>query len=212
MTMEHKYSDPLSDEEGETLSLRDLPMYGESDYAEEYYDSSSDEQVFDHFEFFSEEWSIPISSRADSILFCGKLIADKNYNQSAGGKRGLNSKTWKPYDQKGNFKSVSASNCMKKMGACEEKNDMLAYKITFFKSPTRSRWFLFLFGSAKIPAEMEIRDIRRRQIKKSMSQQSLGGDSAKITSRKKRGIGWWKLIRALGCDSHHHADSVINAS
>ncbi|KAK1396364.1 hypothetical protein POM88_006227 [Heracleum sosnowskyi] len=232
--MEQKYStcllqqDSPSDDEGETLSLRDLPIYGENDYAEE-----DHEQIFDNFEFFSEEWSSPRSSSADNVLFCGKLIANKDYKQSLSGKRGVlqgnfNSKTSKPYVQKGicvdkyngssslsygqNFNSVSASNCMSKIGKCEDKNDTLAYEIAIFKSPTRSRWFLFFFGSAKIPAEMEIRDIRRRQLKKSMSQQSLGGASAKITSRKNRGIGWWKLIRALGCHTHHPADSVIKAS
>lgn len=238
MTMEQNYSTCLlhqdlpSDDEGETLSLRDLRIYGENDYAEEDHSSSSDEQVIDHFEFFSEEWSSPISLAADNVLFCGKLIANKDYRQSIGGKRGvlqgnINSKSLKPYNKKGkcmnanngssisysqNFNSVSASNCMNRIGKCEDKNDMLEYKITIFKSPTRSRWYLFFFGSAKIPAEMEIRDIRRRQLKKSMSQQSLGGGSAKITSRKNRGVGWWKLIRALGCDNHHHSDSVIKAS
>lgn len=237
MTMEQKYSssllhkDPPSDDEVETLSLRDLPMYGENDYAEEDH-LFSDEQIIDHFEFFSEEWTSPTSSPADNVLFCGKLIANKDYKQTTGGKRGLlqgnfKSKTSKIRDQKGkcmekhngsslryaqNFNSVSASNCMNKIEKFEDKNEMLAYNITIFKSPTRSRWFLFFFGSAKIPAEMEIRDIRRRQIKKSMLQQSLGGGSAKITSRKNRGIGWWKLIRALGCDNHHHTDSVIKAS
>lgn len=239
MTMEQNYStlllhqDPHSDDEAETLSLRDLRINGENDYAEEDNSSSSDEQIIDHFEFFSEEWSGPISSPADNVLFCGKLIANKDYKQSIGGKRGVlpenfnSSKSSKPYHKKGkcmnanngfsasysqNFNSVSASNCMNRIGKCEEKNDMLAYKITIFRSPTRSRWYLFFFGSARIPAEMEIRDIRRRQLKKSMSQQSLGGGSAKITSRKNRGIGWWKLIWALGCDNHHHSDSVIKAS
>ncbi|KAL8145773.1 hypothetical protein AgCh_003790 [Apium graveolens] len=208
--MEQNYStcllhqDPPSDDEAETLSLRDLPIYGEDDSAEEDHSSSSDEQITDHFEFFSEEWSSPV---ADNVLFCGKLIANKDYKQSIGGKRGVlqgnfNSKSWKPYDKK-------ASTCMSKIGKCEDKNDMLAYKITIFKSPSRSRWYLFFFGSPKIPTEMEIRDIRRRQLKKSMSQQSLGGGSAKITSRKNKGMGWWKLIRALGCHNHHHADSVI---
>ncbi|KAL1817460.1 hypothetical protein DCAR_0521895 [Daucus carota subsp. sativus] len=223
------HQDSLSDEEGETLSLRDLPIYGESDYAEDEHGSSSDEHFLDHFEFFSEEWSSPVSFPADNIVFCGKLIPNKDYKERRGGKHAvrLGSKTSRSCDQKGecgnankgsglgyaqNFNSVAASNCMNKLGKCEDKNDVLAYKITIIKSPTRSRWFLFFFGSGKGPRDMEIKDMRRRQIKKSLSQQSLGGGSAKISSRKSRGMGWWKFIRALGCDSQHHADSVIKAS
>lgn len=247
----------------ETLSLCDLPIYGVSPQSkndnggllgcnsskEDNHTSSLLDGKTDHFEFYNDEWNSPISSPADNILFCGKLIVNKGYKQSAVSENpqklleatnrhtqenssvlqwNFNSRTSKPHDEKGrcmnkengsslihasSFNSVSMSN-----GINNHKNDMLAHRITILKPPTRSRWFVLLFRSTRIPTDKEIRETRQKQNKKVISQQSqvVSGQSqaasGKIRGSKSRGIRWWKLIRVLGCDNLHRADAVIKSS
>lgn len=251
-----------SDEEDEeTLSLCDLPIYSESPHSEnknggllscnyskgDPHKSSSLDGQTDHFEFYNDEWSSPISSQADNILFCGKLIVNKGYKQPAARvfenpqklmettkqhaqenssvlQWNFNSRTSEDseaHDEKGiymtkengsrliyapNSNSVSMSN-----GINNHKNEMLAHRITILKPPTRSRWFVLLFKSTRIPTDTEKRETRQRQKEIKISQQSQVV-SGKITGSKSRGIRWWKLIHVLGCDNLHRADAVIKST
>lgn len=200
--------DDSDEEDDETLSLCDLPIYGESaDYSKEDQSSSSSS---DGFEFFSEEWS-STSFPADNILFCGKLIPYKEHKVSNNPHKLEINKQPKCINEVSSSLSHAPSfnsvlkKCVDNIGKCEKKNDVLDRRITILKSPTKSRWFLFLFGSTRVSTEMEIREIRKRQNKKILPLRSSGGGRI-------RGKGWWKLIRALGCSSHHHADAMIKAS
>lgn len=236
-----------SDEEDETLSLCDLPIYGEPDnYSLEDQNSSSsssDGQLVDHFEFFTEEWITTTTSYnpADNILFCGKLIpykqnvdnslkvkSNKQRKRTKHGvlKWNLKSKTSKSKGRKGkcinknassipyssSFNSLhSSKQCISRHGSCGNKNDILGQRITILKSTTKSKWFLFFFGMARVPTEMEMREVRKRQNKKSRSLRSSGGGGKKSGKSNRKGW-WWKLIRALACSGYHHADAVIKAS
>lgn len=230
-----------SDEEDETLSLCDLPIYGEPDNYQNSSSSSSDGQLVDHFEFFTEEWIATTTSYnpADNILFCGKLIpykqnVDNSLKLRSNKQRkrtkhcvlkwNLKSKTSKSKGRKGkcidknasslphssSFNSLhSSKQRISRHGSCDNKNDILGRRITILKSPTKSKWFLFFFGMARVPTEMEMREVRKRQNQKSRSLRSSGGGKK---SGKSNGKGWWKLIRALACSGYHHADAVIKAS
>ncbi|WOG96173.1 hypothetical protein DCAR_0415504 [Daucus carota subsp. sativus] len=239
ITMHQTHSD---EDDEETVSLCDLPIYSESPKAKNDNDqmSSSVEQP-DQFEFFSEEWSGLVPSPIDNFLFCGKLIVNKGYKQSVvsetphklrestkeraqenqrGLQWNLNARTSKSRDQKGKCKkkndsgyaqAPSSSSASMSNGIITRKNDNLANRITILKSPTRSRWFVFLFRSKRDLTDMETRETMQRHNNKIMLQQSQVV-SGKIANSKSRGIRWWKLIRLLGCDNLHRADAVIKSS
>ncbi|KAL8093256.1 hypothetical protein AgCh_035228 [Apium graveolens] len=245
------------EEDEETLSLCDLPIYcasppskndnggllGCNSSKEDNYTSSPLDRKSDHFEFYNDEWTSAISHPADSILFCGKLIVNKGYKQFSVSENpqklleatkrhteeqssvlqwNFNSRTSKPHDEKGkcmnkeNRSSLmygpSSNNASMSNGINDHKYDVLAHKITILKPPTRTRWFVLLFRSTRIPTEKEIRETRQRQNKKIISGQSQVV-SGKTRGSKSRAIRWWKLIRVLGCSNNlHRADAVIKSS
>ncbi|KAL3746030.1 hypothetical protein ACJRO7_015042 [Eucalyptus globulus] len=73
------------------------------------------------------------------------------------------------------------------------RSDSLARK------PSRPRWRVLPFGALRLPAEMELRDMRSRQLRRNPS--TLFATPAPAPSPADGG-GWkgsWKLIRALSC-------------
>lgn len=73
-------------------------------------------------------------------------------------------------------------------------------------STTKSRWFLFLFGSARFPKEMELSDMRTRQRRSSPPTMFRPSEERKVArgsgGKKTTAHGLWKLLRALiGCRS-----------
>lgn len=260
----HQNENHSDEEDGETLSLCDLPIDGVSPQSKndtggllsrnyskgDHQTSSSLDGQTDHFEFYIDEWSSPISTPADTILFCGKLIVNKDYKQSAVSENpqkllettkghtqenssvlqwNFNSRTSKPHDEKAKcmnneengsslISAPSFNPASMSKGINDLKINMLAHKITILKPPTRSRWFALLFRSTRIPTDTKIREKRRRQNKKTISQQSqvVSGQSqvvsGKIRDSKSRGFRWLKLIRILGCNNLHRADAVIKSS
>ncbi|KAK1355468.1 hypothetical protein POM88_048724 [Heracleum sosnowskyi] len=230
--LHQNHSDEEEDEE--TLSLCDLPINSEiyegllsCNYSKGDHTPSSLDAQTDHFEFYNDEWSSLVSFPADNILFCGKLIVNKGYKQSVVSEttiqhtqenssvlqQNLNEKGKCMNKENGSsfIHAPSSNSVSTSSGINNPKNDVLAHRITILKPPTRSRWFVFLFKSTRIPTDTETREKRQTQNKKITSQQSQVV-SGKITGSKSRGIRWWKLIRVLGCDNLHHADAVIKSS
>ena len=159
-------------EEEETLSLSDLPIYstsgsisarwgGTDDFSKEDgkdfggdHDDNNDDNLF---EFFSEEFTASSTNyaTAENIIFCGKLIPFKDINPPRGDQSNINvQKGITKRSSKGSKSSFAASDYSSSLG-----------KVSLVRSPTNSRWFLFMFGMSKlsITTEMELKDIRNRQ-------------------------------------------------
>ncbi|KAJ7955779.1 hypothetical protein O6P43_022312 [Quillaja saponaria] len=72
------------------------------------------------------------------------------------------------------------------------------------KKASKPRWFFLMFGLVKVPSEMELSDIKNRQVRRTPSttmfpitesggKLQVSGDSGKMT---------WKILRALSCKDH----------
>ncbi|KAF8035319.1 hypothetical protein BT93_C1368 [Corymbia citriodora subsp. variegata] len=68
---------------------------------------------------------------------------------------------------------------------------------SFPRKPSRPRWWLLPFGAVKPPAEMELRDMRSRQLRRNPS--TLFAPPAPAPADRGGWKGSWKLIKALSC-------------
>ncbi|KAF3452791.1 hypothetical protein FNV43_RR03224 [Rhamnella rubrinervis] len=79
------------------------------------------------------------------------------------------------------------------------------------KKATKPRWCFLLFGVAKVPAEMELSDIKSRQFRRTPSTLfppvDAGGNPA---SNRTSGKASWRLLKALSCKDH--ASVAVTAS
>ncbi|CAL0300638.1 unnamed protein product [Lupinus luteus] len=158
--------DPYDDDEEETLSLSDLPIYSDAhsissaqwshdnSNKEEGQNSQNGEDYDDFFEFFSEELTTSTHNEtAENIIFCGKLIPIfKDL----------------PSHEKG--KKLESKNNIQKKVTKEAKSYTSEYssssrKVSLVRLTSKSRWFLFMFGMSRFSSntEMELEDIRSRQ-------------------------------------------------
>ncbi|XP_059458657.1 uncharacterized protein LOC132188256 [Corylus avellana] len=232
--------DPYEAEEA--LSLCDLPIYSDDtasnwdDYTKEEQRLSSDN---DFFEFFSEDFAAAATAASTAnnhIIFCGKLIPYRE-TQSREISSGDTKQNQKKRDGFLRRKSLSFN---KKKSKAEEKgssalalpsskgyvyaaknSDFSVGKVSLLPPSTKSRWYLFLFGMAGLPTEMELTDIRTRQSRmksqpSTMSQSSFECDEmvkgVGDNARRSRGKGLWRLLRMLGCSSTHQTNAVVKAS
>ncbi|KAG6602331.1 hypothetical protein SDJN03_07564, partial [Cucurbita argyrosperma subsp. sororia] len=120
-----------------------------------------------------------------------------------------------------NFDSLSISlpknpEYIKRKRCCKlKKYDLQAERAMILQSsPTKSRWFLFLFGSARLPKEMELSDMRTRQRRSSRPAMFRSPDERKVArgrSGKKTTVHeLWKVLKALvmGCRSNDQNAAV----
>ena len=82
-------------------------------------------------------------------------------------------------------------------------------EISLKKAPSsRPRWYLFMFGMVKFPTEMELSDIKNRQVRRNQQQSMIFPVNRSSVSSK--GSGSWKLLKALSCKDH--ASVAVTAS
>ncbi|CAK9136162.1 unnamed protein product [Ilex paraguariensis] len=231
------------DEAEETLSLCDLPIYSDAadykDFSQEYQSLSSSSSEQDCFEFFSEDWSTTSSFSSENIIFCGKLIPFKEpvseeythiHKQESNKEqehrnRGLfrwpsmafrGSKSEKSVS---NLQYVSSSKSLespvpeKHRHTTEKWTKKYDIRVAVRTSSAKSKWYFFMFGLSRFPTEMELKDMRTRQMRrKSTSFRPNDGGEKVASVEGSRMKGWWGLIRALGCGGCHHANAVVKAS
>ncbi|GJZ84077.1 hypothetical protein Tco_0649416 [Tanacetum coccineum] len=132
-----------NEDDEDTLSLSDLPMYGDQNlkfWVEDRSMSSYDtEQDFE----FSSEMTITSHDSWKPIVFCGKIIHVSSQNVE---------KFESKKKQQKCYKHTADTNVVR--------------KVSILASKTKSRWYLFMigFGSSRlIPKEMHINDLRKRR-------------------------------------------------
>ncbi|KAH1139383.1 hypothetical protein GLYMA_10G213000v4 [Glycine max] len=216
-------------EEEETLSLSDLPIYSGAsisarwggDFSKEDGKNFVDDDDDNLFEFFSEEFTASSTNyaTAENIIFCGKLIPFKDINPPRGDQSNINvQKGITKRSSKGSKSSFAASDYSSSVG-----------KVSLVRSPTKSRWFLFMFGMSKlsITTEMELKDIRNRQSRRRRGPTATmmipaapeNGKEEVAAVKEKRSSckGMWKMFRSismvLGCHSSNKiANDVVKAA
>lgn len=198
-------TDHLQDpyEAEEALSLCDLPIYSDvdanwDDYSKEEQRLSSDN---DFFEFFSEDFSTASTcsdTASKNIIFCGKLIP---YRELPDPEKAHD--TRQTETKKGGFLRWKSLSFNKKKGS-SSNCDFSVGKVSVLAPATKSRWYLFLFGMAGLPTEMELRDIKIRQSRlRSQSSMTVECDEmVKGGNARRRGNGLWRLLSVLGCRGH----------
>lgn len=208
-----------ADEAEETMSLCDLPIYSDSaDWGRDCGStSSSTSSDGDFFEFFSEDFSAQPCPAKD-IIFCGKLIPCKEQPICCPQIHEIDSNKQQIRKKRSFFKwrSLSLGSKSKKSrpegGDMQEKCDLSARRVSILTSPAKSRWHLFMFGLMRFPTEMELRDIKNRQVRRHPETmfRSFSGQE-EMSLQRKRAKGFWGMLRALGCNTHQ-TDSVANVS
>ncbi|XP_045792857.1 uncharacterized protein LOC123887684 [Trifolium pratense] len=226
--------DQYDDDDDETLSLSDLPNSTISpqwnDFSKESNHNGDDDDDDNLFEFFSEEFNT--STTHDNIIFCGKLIPFKDHqhvphNQKTSvlvPKTRLSSKSLKSRDDvKGKEDQEVKGSLNVKSFPCDYTT--MGGKVSLVRSPTKSRWFLFLFGlslnSRSSSKEMQLSDIRNRQSRREpmMMFPAAPGNGKEVAKSKKNGNykGMWKMLKSvsfvLGCSrSSKLANDVVKAA
>ncbi|CAJ2629658.1 unnamed protein product [Trifolium pratense] len=226
-------------DDDETLSLSDLPNSTISplwnDFSKEDGKNSIDNYNNDDddddnlFEFFSEEFNT--STIHDNIIFCGKLIPFKDHqhvpqNQKTSvlvPKTSLSSKSLKSSLKiKGKDDQEVKGSLNVKSFACDYTT--MGGKVSLVRCPTKSRWFMFLFGlssnSRSSSKEMQLSDIRNRQSRRepAMMFSAVPENGKEVVKSKKNGNckGMWKLLNSmsivLGCGNSKLANEVVKAS
>ncbi|CAK9152224.1 unnamed protein product [Ilex paraguariensis] len=231
LVTENTVQDDL-DEAEETLSLCDLPIYNDSaryeDFSEQHQNfssSSSSPSDQDCFEFFSEDWIKGSSFSSEKIVFCGKIIPCKEPVSEDTHKKESNKE--REEHKPGLFRWTSKSLNRSKPSESRKRVSNLRYVSssktlsspvpekyrydTHKCSKKYDRWYLFMFGLAKFPAEMELRDMRSRKIRRKswLFRTSGGGEKGFVGRRRMKGL--WGLIRALGCGGLHHTTAVASS-
>lgn len=154
------------------------------------------------------------SSSKGSKLFRWKSLSfNKTRSSSPKGSKGK--KVYKDKNSsKGSIASASASPASKSYVYKTSKCDLSMGKVTMLTSPTKSRWYLLIFGMTRFTTEMELRDIKIRQSRiksPSMMFRSVECDNMVKSNERCRRKGLWRLIKILGSRSQH-LNAVVKAS
>ncbi|XVF70019.1 hypothetical protein PTKIN_Ptkin11bG0127900 [Pterospermum kingtungense] len=193
---------------------------------------SSSEAEF--FEFLSDVRSDMCP--ADDIIFCGKLIPLKQqplpFQTQQGYQKSQNHVIRKRSESLSELRSssITRSNSPKNSSTTTllRNSRSLDYQKLYRSdmernlwtrsvekpefSPKRAvkrRWYVFMFGMVKFPQEMELKDIKSRQFRRSPSamfptlEEEDGGN--KFAGNRSSGKGTcssWNLLKALSCKDH----------
>lgn len=75
------------------------------------------------------------------------------------------------------------------------------------KASSKPRWYLLMFGMVKFPAEMDLSDIKSRQVRRSSSALFPANENkGKFQCNRNSGEAAWRILRALSCKNHASVD------
>ncbi|KAK7329792.1 hypothetical protein VNO77_23971 [Canavalia gladiata] len=72
------------------------------------------------------------------------------------------------------------------------------------KKAMKPRWYSLMFGTMKVPAEMELNDMKNRQVRRNPSTTMFPatGSSGKMAVNRNSGKVSWRILKALSCKDH----------
>ncbi|CAI8611179.1 unnamed protein product [Vicia faba] len=82
------------------------------------------------------------------------------------------------------------------------------------KKAMKPRWYSLVFGKMKVPPEMELNDIKNRQVRRNPSKSMfLGSDSGEnLDVNRSSGKVSWKILKALSCKDHNSVSVTTSFS
>ncbi|KAI3715157.1 hypothetical protein L6452_22127 [Arctium lappa] len=214
----------------DTLSLTDFPLTddGDSSFQDHHPRNTPSEDLFEFFDggfgHYSEEHRM---SHAEDIIFAGKLIPindiqpqheiPRTQNQTRKQKqihRRRRSESMR--ELKSTTNNPTVSRLVRNSHSLDYKklnrNSKFNYEPTaeihrnfLGNKTTSSRWSDLMFGSVKVPTEMDLRDIRSRQIiqntSKSLFPSVDGGDGYSVNRIGDHRKTSWGVLGILSCKS-----------
>ncbi|CAI0442835.1 unnamed protein product [Linum tenue] len=233
----HQPSAYDSEEEEETLSLRDLPLTTATTssssrsiaWDESHHDHDHEQDVFEFFNPSSSTCHDEENQDKGSIMFCGKIIPHRKPHQ---GNNNSTDETSTIVNSKNNFNRRRSSSHNEPRPAeyySRQQQVKRLWSLPLPRSPRpplpsaarvsmKSRWYVLAFGAGKFPAKMELDDMKFRQSKKlssSMKPDDEGRNRAVVKkvegSRNKKSL-WPGLLGVLGCSGEEGSRAMVKAS
>ncbi|KAE8056762.1 hypothetical protein FH972_013505 [Carpinus fangiana] len=230
------------EETEESLSLCDLPLNPDNDNVDNNNNGTprSRAEAPEFFEFFSDLSSDMCP--ADDIIFCGKLIPFKELQSPpktpATGENPTKTTTFRRRSESlsklqspvtrsnsgagstrlmRNSRSLDCTKLHRSANSMEiERNSSVkssGKSDIALKKAVKPRWYLLMFGLVKFPPEMELSDIKSRQVRRNhpstLFPPPLSADG-KLPVNRGSSKGTWRLLRALSCKDH--ASVAVTAS
>ncbi|XWS75115.1 hypothetical protein CRYUN_Cryun01aG0057500 [Craigia yunnanensis] len=100
----------------------------------------------------------------------------------------------------------------------DEKFDFSVKRVSILATPVKSRWYLFAFGVGRFPMEIELKDMKLRQSRKSKAMKFQVPEVSEPENvkdgkeRRRSAKGLWKLLKVLGWKGKHTNAAVVQAS
>ncbi|CAL1387123.1 unnamed protein product [Linum trigynum] len=229
----HQPSAYDSEEEEETLSLRDLPLTTASSsssrniaWDESHHDHDHEQDVFEFFNPSSSTCHDEENQDKGSIMFCGKIIPHRKPHQ---GNNNSTDETSTIVNSKNNFNRRRSSSHNEPRPAeyySRQQQVKRLWSLPLPRSPvpsaarvsTKSRWYVLAFGAVKVPAKMELDDMKLRQSRKMSSSTKSDGDGRnrevvkKVDGSRNRKSSWPGLLGVLGCSGEEGSRAMVKSS
>lgn len=216
------------EEEIETISLNNFPTNADAPENDGgIHDRRLSSDPVDFFEFFSD-FTTEIS-HAEEIIFCGKVMplngqlqksadGEGQKLQSFHGRRceslsiprtnsGSKSGRWQlPRSSRSlDYKKLrrTPSLCLSEVDRSSSKPDVSAGL-----KAQKPRWYALMFGHVKFPPEMDLQDIKNRQVRRTVSPMFHIDDRSSSETSRNSPSAWndrkssWDFIKMLSCKDH----------
>ncbi|KAL8460188.1 hypothetical protein ACS0TY_031915 [Phlomoides rotata] len=212
---DHKTKKEEEEDEEESLSLRDFPLSWDEPLAQrrdssnkiqdKRRSSSEPSEFFEFFNDFSSEMS-----NAEDIIFCGKLVPYQNPHHQILKSHSADDATHlsRRCCDSTQFNSARSNNNNKRLSRhYRSKKARRRHPEACVKPEGGSKivskpwWFVMMFGPLKLQPEMDLRDMKNRQVRRSPGSLFPGG-KAPANRSDRRSFWGHDLLRVLSCKTH----------
>lgn len=164
--------------------------------------SSEPSEFFEFFHDFTSEMS-----NAEDIIFCGKLVPYKNPHPQI--LKSLSADHLSRRHGRASLPAAAPPRRIAKPEAADVRRSSSAKSEGAKAAAPRPKWFLMMFGPIKLQPEMDLRDIKNRQVRRNPGRLFAGIDGG--AGRSDRRSFWGlHLLKVLSCKSH--ASVAVTAS
>ncbi|XP_014508282.1 uncharacterized protein LOC106767842 [Vigna radiata var. radiata] len=222
-----EYMESPEEEQEEALSLCDLPLnpdsrtpsFDETSLKKILRPSSLHDNAGEIFNGFSSSGSSDMCP-ADDIIFCGKLLPLKNLivqeDKSPARRRrseslssvtrsnSVSTCTGSRRLMMRNSKSLDYNRLRESSNPEVDRNSSArsgALQEAASKKATKPRWYSLMFGTMKVPTEMELSDMKNRQVRRNASS-TMFVAAEKVGGNRSPGKVSWRILKALSCKDH----------
>ncbi|XP_047156520.1 uncharacterized protein LOC124827497 [Vigna umbellata] len=223
--MESREEDEEEEQE-EALSLCDLPLnpnsrtpsFDETSLKKILRPSSLHDNAAEIFNGFSSSSSSDMCP-ADDIIFCGKLLPLKSLvvEEDKSPARRRRSESLSSVTRSNSVTCIGSRRLMMRNSKSLDYNRLRessnpevdrnssarsgALQEAASKKATKPRWYSLMFGTMKVPTEMELSDMKNRQVRRNASS-TMFVAAEKVGGNRSPGKVSWRILKALSCKDH----------